>query len=95
MEHQDPILAEIRELRKDIHRMSQAIEGLTTAVSELEGAETAAAAEFAVLAEEIKALEAKVAEGGQITEAEVDSLAAKASAVAAALKAATPGAPEA
>lgn len=66
-----------------------AIEDLTNAVSALEGAETAAAAEFTVLAEEIASLKA-----GSISEAEVESLAQKAAAVAAALQGATPSGQE-
>lgn len=88
-EHHDPInrqiLRAIRDLDRKVDDMSAAIEALTTAVTELEAGETAAAAEFAVLATEISELKA-----GTITAEEVDALAAKASAVAAALKAATP-----
>jgi outer membrane murein-binding lipoprotein Lpp len=77
------------DLLKKVDKMSAAIEALTAAVAELEADETAAAAEFATLATEIGELKA-----GEISEAEVDSLAEKAAAVAAALKAATPSGTE-
>lgn len=78
-------LHKLDHIERQLNQQMTAIEDLTKAVEELEGAEAAAAAEFTVLAEEIAELKA-----GTISEAEVESLAGKASAVAAALKSATP-----
>jgi outer membrane murein-binding lipoprotein Lpp len=71
-------------LIRKVETMSEAIETLTADVAALEGAETAAVDELAALAKEVTELKA-----GTITEAEVDSLAEKVSAVTNALKAGT------
>lgn len=62
-----------------------AVGDLEAAVTSLETAETAAAAEFGVLATEIAELKA-----GTITSEQIESLATKAQAVATALTGATP-----
>lgn len=77
----------VETLIRKVENMSQAVEALTTAVTELEADESAAATAFTALAAEI----AKLKEGS-ISEAEVAALAEKAAAVGAALKAATPAA---
>jgi hypothetical protein len=66
-----------------------AVADLETAITDLEGSEQAAAAEFTVLAEEITGLKA-----GTITEEQIESLATKAAAVDTALKGATPAGQE-
>ena len=80
-----------REILKQIDRkitdMSAAIEALTASVAALEADETAAATEFAALAAQITELKA-----GTITEAEVNALAEKVTAVGTALSTATAGA---
>lgn len=75
----------VEEIRDEGKNTVSAIEDLQSAVNELEGAEQAAVAEFEVLAQEITELKA-----GSVSTAEVESLAAKAKAVADALKAGTP-----
>jgi outer membrane murein-binding lipoprotein Lpp len=64
--------------------MSAAIEALAADVAALEGDEVAAVAELTALATQVSELKA-----GSISEAEVDELATKVSAVTAALKAGT------
>jgi outer membrane murein-binding lipoprotein Lpp len=76
--------SELETLIERIETMSAAIEALAADVAALEGAETAAVAELAALATEVTELKA-----GSISEAEVDSLAEKVSAVTNALKAGT------
>ena len=66
-----------------------AVEDLQAAVTGLEEAEHAAAAEFALLETKITELEA----GSPITEAQIESLATAAKAVGDKLKADTPAAP--
>lgn len=72
-----------------VEKLMTAVADLETAVTNLEGSEQAAAAEFGVLATEITELKA-----GTITEAQIESLAEKAAAVDTALKGATPAGTE-
>jgi hypothetical protein len=75
------------DLSKKVTHMSAAIDALTASVATLEADETAAATEFAALATQIGELKA-----GSITEAEVNALAEKVTAVGTALSTATAGA---
>jgi hypothetical protein len=73
------------QLKRQGEHLMSAVEDLTAAVSSLESAESAAAAEFAKLAGEIAALKA-----GTIDEATIEALAVQAQAVASKLQADTP-----
>ena len=75
------------QIERKITHMSAAIDALTASVTALEADETAAATEFAALAAQITELKA-----GTITEAEVNALAEKVTAVGTALSSAVAGA---
>ena len=79
----------LAQIDRKLDQIMKAVEDLEAAVAALEGDEAAAAEEFATLATEITELKA-----GTITEAQIESLAEKASAVDSALKAATPSGTE-
>lgn len=67
-----------------MHSMTVSLEALEKAVTELQEDETAAAAKFTALAEEIKDLES-----GTVTQEQIDAITTKATEVGNALKTAT------